>query len=170
MDDRARATPQSAPPVMPRGTFIALVATLAAVLVFATTHAPLERATETPMEVSTSRALRAIDQPDGSVLIEDATSGESIATLAPGEESFIRSTLRSLARERRIRHVDDGAPFVLAQSADGSVWLEDRAVGTRLALAAYGWTQQEAFARLLGETRIARPSIATAPDSTRSIR
>jgi putative photosynthetic complex assembly protein len=71
------------------------------------------------------------------------------AVLAPGEDGFIRATLRGLARERRRGDLGAEAPFRLASWPDGGLSLEDTATGRTLDLRAFGPTQAEAFARLL---------------------
>ena len=93
--------------------------------------------------------LRFEDRPDGAVSVLRAGDGDLVATLAPGTEGFVRATVRSLARDRRLGDLGREAPFRLASWPGGGLSLEDTATGRTLDLRAFGPTQTEAFARLL---------------------
>jgi putative photosynthetic complex assembly protein len=95
------------------------------------------------------RSFRAADRADGAVVITDAASGRDVLVIAPGEDGFMRGTLRGLARDRRMRDLGPEAPFRLTAWTDGRLTLDDTATGRRLDLLAFGQTQAEAFARLL---------------------
>ncbi len=105
--------------------------------------------------VRSERAFRATDRDDGAVVLTDAATGTTILVVAPGEDGFVRGTLRGLARERRARELGPQAPFRLIAWGDGRLTLDDTATGRRLDLLAFGQTQAEAFSRLLpiGEKR-----------------
>lgn len=105
--------------------------------------------------VRSERAFRAADRDDGAVMLTDAATGAEILLVAPGEDGFVRGTLRGLARERRARDLGPQAPFRLVAWGDGRLTLDDTATGRRLDLLAFGQTQAEAFSRLLpiGEKR-----------------
>jgi putative photosynthetic complex assembly protein len=94
------------------------------------------------------RLLRFEDRPGG-VTVLDAESGRALATLQPGADGFVRATLRSFARDRRSRGIDDGPPFLLGVRADGRLLLEDRATQRQIALEAFGPDNVAAFARFL---------------------
>jgi len=74
-----------------------------------------------------------------------------LAVLEPGEGGFVRSTLRSLVRERRRQGVGDGPPFEVSIPGPGQVLLADPATGRRVPLEAFGPTNAAAFARFIGE-------------------
>jgi putative photosynthetic complex assembly protein len=105
--------------------------------------------------VRSERAFRAADRDDGAVVLTDAATGAEILLVAPGEDGFVRGTLRGLARERRAHDLGPQAPFRLVAWGDGRLTLDDTATGRRLDLLAFGQTQAEAFSRLLpiGEKR-----------------
>jgi putative photosynthetic complex assembly protein len=110
---------------------------------------PSVRAPEGAAAVRSERSFHAADRGDGAVVLTDATSGSEVLVVAPGEDGFMRSTLRGLARERRMRDLGPEAPFRLTAWNDGRLTLDDTATGRRLDLLAFGQTQAEAFARLL---------------------
>lgn len=95
------------------------------------------------------RSFTAQDAEDGSVLIRDGRDGRAVFVMAPGEDGFMRGTLRGLARDRRLRGIGPEAPFLLTAWSDGRLTLDDPATGRRLDLLAFGQTNAEAFLRLL---------------------
>ncbi|MCX8004464.1 MAG: photosynthetic complex assembly protein PuhC [Burkholderiaceae bacterium] len=105
--------------------------------------------TPVPQPLS-ERALLFVDRAEGGVAVVDAGSGATVTVLAPGEDGFIRATVRSLARERRAHGIGADVPFRLVHGADGRLLLIDPATGRRIDLIAFGPTNVAAFARLLG--------------------
>jgi putative photosynthetic complex assembly protein len=98
-----------------------------------------------------TRLLRFVDRPQGGVGVFDASSGESLLVIVPGEDGFVRGVLRGLARDRRSRDIGAEPPFRLARLSDGRLLLEDVATGRRIDLAAFGPTNAGAFARFLAK-------------------
>ena len=47
-----------------------------------------------------SVSLRVVDRPDGSIRIEDAATQRLIETVEPGQDNFVRATLRSFGQSR----------------------------------------------------------------------
>jgi putative photosynthetic complex assembly protein len=95
-----------------------------------------------------SRDLRFADQADGSVIVLDARSGESVERLAPGSNGFLRASLRSLAR-RRLFEGEASRSFHLTAWSDGRLTLDDPATGGLIDLEAFGPTNEAVFARFL---------------------
>lgn len=95
------------------------------------------------------RLLRFADRADGGVAVYDATDGRAVAALRPGTGSFVRGTLRALARQRRQRGVGPAVPFRLTLWRDGRLTLDDRSTGNRLELEGFGPTNAGAYAALL---------------------
>ncbi len=101
-----------------------------------------------------SRDLRFSDRPDGSVLIEDVTTGGTASVIEPGSNSgFIRGVMRGLARERRMHGIGVAPPFRLTAWHDGELSLTDSATGRSIELGAFGATNRAAFAALLGPAK-----------------
>jgi putative photosynthetic complex assembly protein len=94
------------------------------------------------------RSLRFDDGADGSVVITDAKTGQSVARIT-GEQGFVRGTLRALARERRRSGADSGPAFELIARADGRLTLFDPVTQQRIDLESFGPTNAAVFARLL---------------------
>ncbi len=109
-----------------------------------------------PSPAVIARDLRFEDRPDGSVAVTDARTGALVAQLAKGEDNFVRGTLRSLARARRVHGVHEDPPVRLSALADGRLTLSDPATGTEIGLEAFGVTNAGAFARFLDPQRTAQ--------------
>jgi len=109
-----------------------------------------EQRVEAHMAMVQARDLRFLDSADGSVRVVDASGKAPDAVIAPGSnQGFIRGVLRGLARDRRMRHLDDGPPFRLALWRNGRLSLQDRATGRTIELDSFGADNRAAFARLL---------------------
>lgn len=108
--------------------------------------------------VDVARDLRFHDAADGSVVVHAVGAGgveREIAVLRTGELMFVRSTIRALARGRRM---DGGAesrdvPFRLTRYQGGRLTLDDPATRQHLELDAFGPTNADAFGRLLEAAR-----------------
>lgn len=85
------------------------------------------------------------DRTDGGI---DVVGEGSTRTLDAGTNGFVRGVLRGFARDRRARGAGSEAPFRLYRSADGRVLFGDPVTGRVLDLAAFGMTNEEAFADL----------------------
>ncbi len=100
--------------------------------------------------IVTTRNLRFTDRADGAVVIEDVTARRLAGTVAPFTESgFVRSVMRGLARDRRMRGLGADAPFALTLWSNGQLSLTDTATGRALELGAFGPTNRAAFMALL---------------------
>lgn len=102
------------------------------------------------------RDLRFQDRPDGTIAIYEGADGRLVEVLAPGTNGFIRASLRGLARERKRQDIGADPSFRLTRWDDGRVSLEDPTTGRRIYLAAFGSSNEEAFARLLTVRSTAR--------------
>jgi putative photosynthetic complex assembly protein len=98
--------------------------------------------------VTSERALRFEDRPDGGVAVIDGRSAQ-LVTVLRGEQGFVRGALRALSRERYSRGLGSQQPFQLIAHSDGRLTLFDPATGQRIDLESFGPTNAAAFARLL---------------------
>jgi putative photosynthetic complex assembly protein len=98
--------------------------------------------------VVASRDLRFADRADGAVVVTDAQTEQTVDVLQ-GEQGFIRSTMRGLARARRSDGIGAAPPFRLTAWSDGRLTLDDPADGRHLELQAFGSLNVAVFARLL---------------------
>ena len=96
-----------------------------------------------------SVAFRAEDQVDGSIALRNAADQHLITMIRPGQDGFIRGTLRGLAQARQREGLGREEPFRLTRFEDGRLALSDDATGRKVALEAFGQTNALAFARLL---------------------
>ena len=99
--------------------------------------------------VANEVAVRFVDIEGGEVRVIEQTSGSQVATLEPAQDSFIRGVMRSMARERRSRNIDMKPPFRLVSFEDGTMIIEDPAVGTHVNLVAFGPTNIGSFRALM---------------------
>lgn len=107
--------------------------------------------------VDVARDFRFEDGANGAVIVHArATDGpeRQVAVLAPGEMMFVRSTLRALARGRRIDGMaQEEVPFRITRYRDGRVTLDDLATKQHVELSAFGPTNAAAFESLLQKAR-----------------
>jgi len=86
------------------------------------------------------------DRPNGDIGVLNA-AGQEVACFT-GEQGFMRTALRTLARERLRRGLGPQAPFELTAHANGRLSLSDPSTGVRIALESFGPAQVAAFTRL----------------------
>lgn len=110
-----------------------------------------EPAGETARVVETL-AFHAQDRPDGAIDLRAAEGGRLVGRIEPGQDGFIRGTLRGLAQARQREGIGREIPFTLTRLDNGTLSLEDAATGRHVALQAFGPTNARAFARLLPGT------------------
>lgn len=107
-----------------------------------------------PAQVVRSVTLRVEDRPDGAIAISDAALNRLIATVQPGQDNFLRATLRGFAQARLRAGLDREPPFRLTHFDDGSLQLDDPVTGRAVNLGAFGPSNFSAFARLLPDTGV----------------
>jgi putative photosynthetic complex assembly protein len=95
-----------------------------------------------------TKQLRFEDRSDGSIAVISAPDGR-IVKIIEGEAGFVRGILRAMARERRIKEVNQTIPFELIARADGRLTLLDPATGNRIDLESFGKDNVIEFAVLL---------------------
>ncbi len=108
------------------------------------------RAAEGITSVAT-RSIQFFDEADGTVRVEDATSGDVIASFEPATGGFVRSSVRSLVHERRIRGIGRATPFELIEYQDGALQLRDTTTGKSVELASFGADNRAVFAAMINE-------------------
>jgi len=97
-----------------------------------------------------TRDLSFVDQKGGGLTITDIGTGKTVETIEPGVPSgFIRGVMRSMGRERRMRHVGPRAAFRLSSWPDGELSLTDTFTGRIIELNSFGPDNRASFARLL---------------------
>ena len=100
-------------------------------------------------EVLASRSLFFTDLAVGGIRIDDGDTRRTITTLAPGEDGFMRSVMRGLARGRLAQGLGPEQPFELIIWESGLLSLSDPATGRRVELSAFGRDNVRAFSRLI---------------------
>lgn len=103
-----------------------------------------------------TRDLKFLDAADGGIVVEDATTGHTVAVLPSGTNGFVRVVMRGLARHRKVAGLGPDHPFRLTQWASGHLSIEDEQTGRKIHLNAFGEPNRQAFARLLEEQEVTR--------------
>lgn len=107
---------------------------------------PSETRSETGAVVSAERSIFFFDEADGTVRVEDAASGEEIASFGPGTGGFVRTTARSLVYQRRINGIGREVPFELIEWDNGMLTLLDSTTGKSVELHSFGPGNRQTFA------------------------
>lgn len=130
---------------------LALIATLSARL---TGYRPASVAMSPSIE---SRSLLFTDLTGGFIDVHDAGNKALLLRIGPGEEAFLRSVVRGLARQRRA--IDDrrDIPFQLDRLADGRLVISDIVSGETIQLDAFGEPNTRVFLALLRGSGAASP-------------
>ena len=102
-----------------------------------------------PAKVVEAVEIRADDEADGSITIREDGTGRLVGTVAPGQDNFIRATLRGFAQSRLREGLTREKPFRLTRFDDGSLTLDDAVTGRKVNFGAFGPTNAQAFARLM---------------------
>jgi putative photosynthetic complex assembly protein len=93
------------------------------------------------------RDLQFRDVAGGDIAVLDHHTGQQVASFT-GEQGFLRSTLRALARERQRENLGKEAPFLLIGRTDGRLTLQDPSTGQRIDLESFGPSNAAVFASL----------------------
>ncbi len=97
--------------------------------------------------VQWQRDLLFRDLPGGDIAVLDHRTGQAVARFS-GEQGFLRSSLRALARERIRENLSSDAPFLLIGRTDGRLTLQDPSTGQRIDLESFGPSNAAVFASL----------------------
>jgi putative photosynthetic complex assembly protein len=97
--------------------------------------------------VQWQRDLLFRDLPGGDIAVLDHRTGQQVARFS-GEQGFLRSSLRALARERHRESLSGDAPFLLIGRTDGRLTLQDPSTGQRIDLESFGPSNAAVFASL----------------------
>ncbi|MFW6300410.1 MAG: photosynthetic complex assembly protein PuhC [Oceanicaulis sp.] len=89
------------------------------------------------------------DEPGGVVSVFDASTGAQLTYYGENEGVFVRSVMRSVARQRRMRGQGPEIPVRLARMDNDQLWLIDPASGVDFYLGAFGPDNVTLFEDLL---------------------
>jgi putative photosynthetic complex assembly protein len=87
------------------------------------------------------------DLPGGDIAVLDQSTGRQVASFT-GEQGFLRSSLRALARERHREKISGDGPFLLIGRTDGRLTLLDPSTHQRIDLESFGPSNAAVFASL----------------------
>jgi putative photosynthetic complex assembly protein len=147
-------------PTVPKGALIGIAVLLAATMAFTGAvslgllpHSANPAASRAAQQVGIAqeRLLHFADQPDGTVLISDASSGKAVKTIGFGQGGFVRATMRRLAKARSASGIGAEPPFRLIRWDNGALSLNDPETGKEAEIYGYGADHVRAFAELLEE-------------------
>ena len=138
--------------IAPRADYLGygLGAIMAFVLAFVVLSAGEKHQDRRPVNEATfARSILFSDRLDGGISIRDASTGQMIGEISPGEGGFVRGALRGFARERRLENPGMESAFRLAAVPGGAIILEDPVSGRWTDLRAFGATNVQSFADIL---------------------
>ena len=134
---------------IPKSLALIAVGGLAALILFVADFVDSGKLTrEIDAQAVITKQLRFEDRSDGSIAVISATDGRVVKVIE-GEAGFVRGILRAMARERRIKEVNQAIPFEFIARADGRLTLLDPATGNRIDLESFGKDNVIEFAVLL---------------------
>ena len=134
---------------IPKSLALIAVGGLAALILFVADYVDSGKLTrEADAQAVITKQLRFEDRSDGSIAVVSASDGRVVKVIE-GEAGFVRGILRAMARERRIKEVNQAIPFELIARADGRLTLLDPATGNRIDLESFGKDNVIEFAVLL---------------------
>ena len=134
---------------IPKSLALIAVGGLAALILFVADYVDSGKLTrEADAQAVITKQLRFEDRSDGSIAVVSASDGRVVKVIE-GEAGFVRGILRAMARERRIKEVNQTIPFELIARADGRLTLLDPATGNRIDLESFGKDNVIEFAVLL---------------------
>jgi putative photosynthetic complex assembly protein len=116
---------------------------------FAREAVPAEARAVAGVTAAEVRTLQVFDEDDGSVRVEDGTSGEVLARFGEGEGGFIRATMRNLVHQRRIRGIGREVPFTLTRWSNDTLTLADPATGKSIEVGSFGPDNRKVYADML---------------------
>lgn len=129
---------------------LVVVVSLSATYSFTQSSDPLAQASDIDRGTAVqSRNLYFHDAEGGRVIVKDANDQSTVAVITIGEDGFMRSVMRGLARQRIASGFDDSEPFELTSWNLGYLSLNDPVTGRFIELTAFGPDNAGAFARLL---------------------
>ncbi len=134
---------------IPKPLALIAVSGLVALILFVADYVNTGKLTrEADAKAVITKQLRFEDRSDGSIAVLSAPDGQVVKVIE-GEAGFVRGILRAMARERRIKEVNQTIPFELIARADGRLTLLDPATGNRIDLESFGKDNVIEFAVLL---------------------
>jgi putative photosynthetic complex assembly protein len=134
---------------IPKSLAFIAVGGLSALILFVADFVDTGKLTrEADAQAVITKQLRFEDRSDGSIAVISAPDGRVVKVIE-GEAGFVRGILRAMARERRIKEVNQTIPFELIARADGRLTLLDPATGNRIDLESFGKDNVIEFAVLL---------------------
>lgn len=91
-------------------------------------------------------------EPNGNDYVaRDAGTGTLIRTLGFDRDGFVVSVVRGLDRARKAAGLPVGKPYQLIRWNNGQLFIEDLSTGAQIELSAFGQTNRQAIASLLGQ-------------------
>lgn len=110
---------------------------------------PSEARAEAGTLKADERSLFFFDEADGTVRVEDALDGTEVGRFGPGTGGFVRTTMRSLTYQRRIKGLGREVPFELIEWDNGMLTLLDPTTGKSVELHSFGDGNRQTFANFL---------------------
>lgn len=141
-------------PLIMMGVVIAITlafTTAVSVGLFDRQGVPEDRRASQGVVEQASRSLYFVDEEEGIIRVDDASTGEMIARYQTNQGGFVRATARSLVSARQMRGIGPEVPFELVRWNDGTLTLRDSETGRAVELSNFGDLNHEIYAGMLPE-------------------
>ncbi|MEM6834000.1 MAG: photosynthetic complex assembly protein PuhC [Sphingomonadales bacterium] len=125
------------------------VVVIALILVTGTVLSGKKPAQSSAAEPAIERSIRFEAEAGGSFRAIDADTQVAIRSYGLGEGTFIRTSIRSMTRNRMSHRVAGHLPYRLVATEDGKLSLIDPETGMVIGLSAFGQVASNSFAALL---------------------
>ncbi|MEM1403335.1 MAG: photosynthetic complex assembly protein PuhC [Pseudomonadota bacterium] len=129
--------------------WVTSAAIVALILTVIATWTGYQAPTVADSPVVESRELVFADVSRGVIEVREAHRQELLLRIGMGEQVFLRTVVRGLARQRKAVNEDRDAPFTLSRLADGRLTLSDEITGELIQLNAFGPDNLVVFEQLL---------------------
>lgn len=93
--------------------------------------------------------LRFVTNDDGTLEVQAHPEGHTLLRLAQDEGGFLRGLVPSLTQDRRVRRVDEDAPYHLRRGPGGVPVLADPLTGIEVDMEAFGADALDLVSRLI---------------------
>jgi putative photosynthetic complex assembly protein len=147
---------QATSPIISQKPFAAIFVALALMVavIGASRLAGFQPSTSLPVQTAEeTRWLHFADAPQGSVVVRDVKTGETVKTFGRGEGSFVRATLRALVHDRIRKGTSNEGDFRLERHKGPQFFLIDEATGKTISLNAFGPSNTAAFAAFMSNQK-----------------
>ncbi|MGC9268936.1 photosynthetic complex assembly protein PuhC [Acidiphilium sp.] len=136
-------------PYVPRWAVIAAGCAMVGTILLATVARLTTPSYTLPTATAPIMALRFIQTRSQALIVQNAATGRRVTVIAPADDAFLRTTLRTMIETRDRDGISRTAPFLLVPAVRGALILDDPATGEHIDLQAFGPSNAGQFKALM---------------------